>query len=124
MEKTLAFVIEDDEDLALVFTESALAAGYQVETFHTGDEVMARLAEVTPYLIILDLHLPGITGPEILKRIQINEQWRTIKVIIASADDRLAEQYRSQVAMVLLKPISMVQLRDLSQRLLLDTSDK
>lgn len=118
MNKPLAFVIDDDRDLALVFREAIQMAGYQVETYYNGATALARLAEITPYLVILDLHLPGVTGPEIFEHIQKTERLKIVKVIIASADDRLANTYSDQALLVLLKPISFVQLRDLAHSLL------
>ncbi len=116
--KPLAVVIEDDEDLAVVFAEAVRAAGYQAEYYHDGEQAVARLAQVTPYLVVLDLHLPGMTGLQILGQMRADERLKAARVIVASADDRLAESCRDKMTMVLLKPISLVQLRDLSQRLL------
>jgi CheY-like chemotaxis protein len=118
MEKPLAFIIEDDKDLAFVFSEAITAAGYQVETFLDGNAAVARLSETIPYLVVLDLHLPGVTGPEIFKRIRSDQRLSETRIIIASADERLADQFRNQAALVLLKPISFVQLSSLAQRLL------
>lgn len=117
MSKPLALIIEDDEDLASIFTEATRAAGYNVETLRTGDAALARLDEVTPFLVVLDLHLPGVTGAQILKHIRDDQRLAKSLVIIASADDRLADYNRDRATMVLLKPISFVQLRDLTMRL-------
>lgn len=118
MNQPLALVIEDDRDIALVFREAIQMAGYQVETYYSGAVALARLAEVAPYLVVLDMHLPGIPGPEIFEYIQRTERLKTVKVIIVSADDRLAESYNDQAILVLLKPISFIQLRDLAHSLL------
>ncbi len=115
--KPLALIVEDDEDLATIFTEATQAAGYDVETVRAGDLAISRLNEIVPDLIVLDLHLPVVTGPQILKHIRTDERLRKSLVIIASADDRLAEYHRDKATMVMLKPISFVQLRDLAQRL-------
>ena len=117
MTKPLAIIIEDDDDLAAIFAEATQSAGYEAETIHTGDKAITRLAEVTPFLIVLDLHLPGVTGPQILRLIRADERLKNIYVVIASADDRLAEYTRDKANMVLHKPVSFVQLRDLVQRL-------
>jgi DNA-binding response OmpR family regulator len=117
-EKPLAFVVDDDIDLAFIFTEAVSSAGYQVETFHNGKDVLDRLNEAVPSLLVLDLHLPGITGPDIYKQIRADSRLSNLRVIIASADERLADQFRDHAALVLLKPISMIQLRDLAKRLL------
>jgi CheY-like chemotaxis protein len=115
-EKPLAFIVEDDVDLAFVFSEAVSSAGYQVETFYNGKNVLDRLKETAPSLLVLDLHLPGITGPDIYRQIRSDSRLANLRVIIASADERLADQFRDHAALVLLKPISMIQLRDLAQR--------
>lgn len=117
MSKPLALVVEDDEDLATIFTEATLAAGYDVETTRTGDAAIARLAQIAPHLVVLDLHLPGVTGPQILKYMRADVRLRSARVLIASADQRLAEYSRDQATLILLKPISFSQLRDLAERL-------
>lgn len=117
MPKPLALIVEDDEDLASIFSEATRAAGYEVETIRTGDAALARLGEVAPFMVVLDLHLPGITGPQILKYIREEDRLSKTLVLIASADDRLADYNRDKATMVLLKPISFVQLRDLTMRL-------
>jgi CheY-like chemotaxis protein len=118
MNEPLALIIDDDQDLALVFREAVQMAGYRVETYYSGAVALARLAEIVPYLIVLDMHLPGVTGPEIFEYIQKTERLKAVKVIVASADDRLANSYSDQAILVLLKPISFVQLRDLAHSLL------
>jgi CheY-like chemotaxis protein len=122
MEQPLALVIEDDRDLAFVFGEAVTAAGYRVETILDGSAAVARLSEVVPYLVVLDLHLPGVTGPEIFKHIRSDQRLSDTRIIIASADERLADNFRNQSALVLLKPISFVQLSGLAQRLLKKTT--
>jgi CheY-like chemotaxis protein len=118
MDKPLAFVIEDDQDLAFVFSAAISSAGYQVETFLDGSAAVERLATAVPYLVVLDLHLPGVTGPEIFRIIRSDPRLAEARIIIASADERLADTFRHQSALVLLKPISFVQLSGLAQRLL------
>ena len=116
MEKPVAIVVEDDEDLSNIFTEAVLAAGYTTESFRYGDKALARLAELTPDLVVLDLHLPGVTGPQILKHIRGDERLKAVHVVLVSADVRLAEYYRDRATIVMHKPISFVELRDLVER--------
>lgn len=117
MDNPLALIIEDDHDLAFIFTEAVSAAGYEVETFYSGFLAMQRLGEVQPHLVVLDLHLPGIAGPTILKHIRSQEKLKNVRVIVATADHILGSQLRDRITMVLLKPISFVQLSELAQRL-------
>jgi CheY-like chemotaxis protein len=113
----LAMVIEDDEDLATIFSEALQAAQYDVETIRDGLIAHHRLKETTPQVIILDMHLPGADGAELIA--QIREDPRLVKtiVVIATADARMGETYTEIADFVLIKPIAFTQLRDLTARL-------
>ena len=113
----LAFIIEDDEDLNNIFTEALHGVGYEVETIKDGAFALQRLKETVPYLILLDMHLPHVSGEDLLKIIKRDERFENTLVMITTADARLGEIYRDQADFVLIKPISFVQLRDLTNRL-------
>ena len=116
-EKPLAFVIEDDPEQQKIFSYAIREAGYTVEVIGNGTDAMQRLNEATPALVILDLHLPVISGDEILRYIRADERLTAISVILATADPLLAESLSAESDLVLLKPISFIQLRDLATRL-------
>jgi DNA-binding response OmpR family regulator len=120
MTKPIALVIEDDRDLSTVFAEAMRAAGFECETLFTGMEAGKRLKtpEPVPSLVLLDLHMPGVTGVELVDLIQSQPHMQKTQVIIASADERLAETLQGRDLLFLLKPISFVQLRDLVIRFL------
>jgi DNA-binding response OmpR family regulator len=75
------------------------------------------LAETKPAVIVLDLHLPHVSGKNILQLIRSSHWLSETRVIIASADPITAEMVRSEADLVLLKPISFIQLHDLAARL-------
>jgi len=114
--ENIALVIEDDQDLSNIFTEALKAAGYQVETIRDGAIAQQRLKEATPELIILDMHLPNIDGGNLLTQIRNDERLVKTRVIIATADALLGEYYEKKADLVLVKPISFSQLRDLTAR--------
>lgn len=113
----LAFVIEDDEDLATIFSEALQTAGYQVESIRDGLLAQARLAELEPHLVILDMHLPGISGADLLTQIRADKRLAGTVVVIATADARMGEAFTDVADFVLIKPITFTQLRDLTARL-------
>ncbi len=118
MTKNLALVIEDDEDLSEIFTKALEKAGFEVETIRDGKAAQARLAqEIIPNVIALDLHLPFVDGTTLLKQINADERFAKARVIITTADAAQAEFLREQATIVLVKPISFSQLRDISARL-------
>lgn len=117
MTQPLALIIEDDTDLADIFTLALQAAGFATETLNRGDVALARLADIAPSVVLLDLHLPGADGQQILRRVRADTRLSDTRVIIASADAAMAEALDSETDLVLLKPISYSQLRDLTARL-------
>jgi CheY-like chemotaxis protein len=117
MDKPLALVVEDEFDISIVFSKALQAAGFETEVIHSGDVALEWLSSNKPDIVILDLNLPCVTGPEILQHIRVDERLAKTPVIIATAYARLAEGIRDQADQVLFKPVSFAQLRDLSARL-------
>ncbi len=113
----LGLVVEDDLDLAIIFSEALQAAGFEVETARDGQKARDLLTTTIPKVVILDLHLPLVDGPSLFEQIRSDPRLKETIVVVATADARLAEAYQDQADVVLIKPISFTQLRDLSQRL-------
>lgn len=115
----LALIIEDDEDLASIFAEALRGIGYEVEHVADGRVAQERLKSGTaPFLILLDMHLPHVSGADLLTNlIKTDERLSKTMIIITTADARMGDTYGDQVDFVLIKPISFVQLRDLTNRL-------
>jgi CheY-like chemotaxis protein len=115
--ESTALIIEDEPDLVRIFARALELSGYKVETRSDGAEAMNLLATMAPDIVVLDLHLPTVSGQEILKTIRADGRFQKTRVIIATADYQIAEELREDADLVLLKPISFKQLRDLSARL-------
>ena len=116
MSHPLALIIEDDPQLSQIFSVT-LQSEFTVETITDGNQALARLAQVVPDIIILDLHLPGVAGGDILAHIRADSRLAKSKIILATADARQADTLIDQVDIVLLKPVSPVQLREMASRL-------
>jgi DNA-binding response OmpR family regulator len=116
MTKPLVMIIEDDPTLNQIFTIS-LTNDFETETFTDGSAALARLEQVIPSMVVLDLHLPGAPGREILAKIRGDDRLSNTRVILATADDRQADVLNEKADIVLLKPISPGQLKDLAKRL-------
>jgi CheY-like chemotaxis protein len=116
---TLALIVEDDEDLANIFAEALRGVGFEVEHVADGQVAQDRLkAGVPPFLILLDMHIPHISGGDLLTNvIKKEEHLAKTMVIITTADARMGETYGEMADFVMIKPISFVQLRDLTSRL-------
>ncbi|MBN1302893.1 MAG: response regulator [Anaerolineales bacterium] len=113
----LALVIEDDDKLSEIFSLALKAAMYDVQAVKDGKKACSLLSTVSPVLIVLDLHLPNVSGDKILKYIREQSHLVNTKVILATADPQMADILRESSELVLIKPVSFSQLRDLALRL-------
>jgi DNA-binding response OmpR family regulator len=116
MTKPIAFIVEDDSRLNKIAVIT-LQADFDIESFSDGDAAVARLNQVAPKLVILDLNLPGMQGRDILKQIRSEERLANTRVILTTADERQAETLADEADIVLLKPVSPGQLRELALRI-------
>ncbi|MBN1979176.1 MAG: response regulator [Anaerolineae bacterium] len=122
MSDLFALIVEDETDLAIIFSKALQEAGFETQIVRAGDTALMWLSSTTPQIVVLDLHLPRVSGKEVLEQIRADERLTETKVIIATADPRMAETLQDQADLVLLKPIGFSQLRDLASRLGFETS--
>ena len=72
-------MIDDDVHIGDMLEEVLSREGYAVTRAYSGTEALLQLQQVQPDLVLLDLMLPGLSGEEVLPRIQ------GIPVIVVSA---------------------------------------
>jgi CheY-like chemotaxis protein len=112
MSKPFALIVEDHVDAAVIFTEALKKTGYETDTVRTGDAALARLATSVPDLVILDLSLPRVSGVQILDEIRADPRLARTRVLVATAHPQMADTIRAKADLVLVKPISYTQLRE------------
>ena len=120
MTNPFVLVVEDDAKLSEIFSLTLQSIGCRTEQVTDGAIALTRLAEVVPDLVVLDLHLPNVAGSDILRYIRSEARLARIPVLLATADERLAETLEDQASLTLLKPVSPEQLRLLATRLLVN----
>jgi two-component system copper resistance phosphate regulon response regulator CusR len=117
MSNKMALIIEDEEDLATIFSEALKAAGFETEIIYDGAVAAQRLTEVVPLVVVLDLNLPHVDGKQLLHQIRMDARLSGTRVLIATADAGMADTLDDEADLTLLKPISFVQLRIMAERL-------
>jgi DNA-binding response OmpR family regulator len=117
MGNPLALIIEDHEDSSIIFANALREAGFECEIIRAGDKALTWLAETTPAVVVLDLELPRVSGMEILRQIRADARLAKTHVIITTAHPDLAIGLEEKADLVLIKPISYSQLRDLAKRM-------
>jgi putative two-component system response regulator len=81
-------VVDDQEANALLLQAVLVRAGYTaVETLTDPTAVVQRCAEQSPDLVLLDWHMPGRNGPELLEDIAfLTEEPNWMPVLVVTAD--------------------------------------
>lgn len=64
------FVIDDDDVMLLSCRRVLEKAGYEVETFATGQAGITRLEAVRPHLLLVDLKMPELDGFQVIERVR------------------------------------------------------
>lgn len=90
--KTILYV-EDDENIATI-TKMALSelGGYDVHHYLRGAYALDALCDVNPQLVILDVMMPFMDGPETFKRIREKPEGRNLPIIFMTARAQTHEQ--------------------------------
>jgi DNA-binding response OmpR family regulator len=117
MTQPLALIIEDDPKLCAIYDTVMTQAGYATEIIRRGDEALKRLATVTPALILLDIHLPFVSGMELLKVMRATETLAKTPVIVLTADLYAAESAENLADYVMVKSFGVSRLRELVAKL-------
>ncbi len=116
MELINALIIEDQAQLAHIFYIALQNIDNVTPTIiRDGYHAVKYLERQTPDIIILDLHLPRISGETILNQIRRDDRFANTKIVAVTADIPLAIRIESDglANAVLKKPISMKQLVDI-----------
>ncbi|MCB9454184.1 MAG: response regulator [Anaerolineaceae bacterium] len=110
-------IVEDDWNLGSVFAEAFTLEGHTVTFIQDGATAVQQLKDFQPDVVTLDLHMPKVSGIEILKAIRADDDLAPVKVIIVSADPTAGQSAANLADMLLVKPVSLDDLLGLMDRL-------
>src|SRR5690348_11774130 len=79
-------ICEDDEGITEVAQIILEAKGYRVITQNDSTNIYAKIEEINPALILLDLWMPGLGGEEITRHLKADARTRHIPIIVISAN--------------------------------------
>jgi DNA-binding response OmpR family regulator len=92
-EKTI-LVVEDSQTSRKVITMLLERKGYAIVEAKNGAEALARLSEVVPDLVLLDLMLPDMSGYEVLARVRQSKKSAEIPVIMLTGKSNPADRMK------------------------------
>ncbi len=106
-------VVDDEEPVRVALGRIVRLAGYEVIAFSSGEDFLASLSDRRPDCVILDLHMPRLSGLEVQQRLRAGDVELPVVMITASDDVALGRIARDAGAERLLrKPFSSSDLLD------------
>jgi signal transduction histidine kinase len=83
-------VVEDDAILCDLISRNLERSGYSVAKAGTGKEALSQMMNGKNYILLLDYHLPDMTGKELIESCFIKEHNIPFIVMTGQGDERLA----------------------------------
>ena len=85
MANELILVVEDNEKNRRLARDVLQVKGYRVMEADSAEAALERAAEETPDLVLMDIHLPGMTGIQALAQLRKMVPTRTVPVVAFTA---------------------------------------
>jgi DNA-binding response OmpR family regulator len=76
--------VEDDKLIGTILAKKIISSGFELYHAKNGEEALQLLSQVTPDMIAVDLMLPGMSGFDILQKVQMDETKRKIPTMVLS----------------------------------------
>jgi len=82
---TLLAVVDDDADVRMALTRLVASAGFAVETFASGAEFLRSIEDHEPDCLVLDLHMPEMSGFDVQGALALSHA--AVPVIVITGHD-------------------------------------
>ena len=110
-------LLADDEPDILEISRIALetVGGFEVSVCLSGKMLLERLPEFRPDLVIVDVLMPDMTGPEVFEEIRRRPEYDEVPVIYLTGviqEEELEDLRETGVADIILKPFDPMTLAD------------
>ncbi len=98
MSRSRVLIVEDVRVIAHFMTRTLERAGYETAAVHHGDEALDAVRNFQPQAVVLDIVLPGLSGPEISRALRADPELKDLVIIFATGhafDDEGAAELRA-----------------------------
>jgi CheY-like chemotaxis protein len=117
-------LLEDDHDMSMLLQTLLEIEGYQVWSYDHQRPVVEQLEEKIPDLVLLDVHLGGQDGIEILRRIRRSPALGEVRVVMTSGINMTEECLRDGANAFIVKPYMPEHLLEILRQALAAPADK
>ncbi|WP_326983312.1 response regulator [Chryseobacterium sp. MYb264] len=114
MSKKKILIFDDDTTILEVITIIFEENGYQVEISETSHDILEKVAQYQPDVILMDNWIPKIGGVEATRLLKNHEEFKNIPVIYVTANnDIVALAQQAQADDYVAKPFNLEDLEDM-----------
>ncbi|MEK7482952.1 MAG: sigma-54 dependent transcriptional regulator [Planctomycetota bacterium] len=111
------YVVDDEAGICLALQEFLLELGYSVSVSATAEDALSRCVSTPPEVIVMDIHLPGLSGIEAIQKFQA--LLPNVSIILMTAYGTIqtaVEAMKSGVFEYLTKPVDLEKIGQLIQQ--------
>ena len=107
------YIVDDDESVRRAIGLLVRSRGWTVAAYASAEEFLDRFVRDHPACLILDLHMPGMSGPDLQSALRRRDPNLPVIVVTAFPEHPLTERARELGAVaVLAKPFRGCELGD------------
>ncbi len=89
MEGKKILIVDDDEELHILYGLYLRGESFQISKAFNGKEAFEVMSKEMPDLIVLDMIMPVMDGEEFLKKLHHEPRFKEIPIIIASVNEKI-----------------------------------
>ena len=117
MDKKKILVVDDEENIRILYSEELQDEGYDVIVASNAEEADIKIRESNPDLITLDIRMPGMDGIELLRKLR--ERDKNIPIVMCSAYSDYKQDFRTWASEAyIIKSSDMVELKSTIREIL------
>ncbi|MBW3630167.1 MAG: response regulator [Gemmatimonadetes bacterium] len=112
-------VVDDNHDNVEILQTFLESRGYRVAAATDGKAALAKLDEVHPALVLLDVMMPGMDGWQVCRTIKNHPDFSTVRVVMVTAKGGFEDKFegmRSGADDYVVKPVDLNELAEKVRR--------
>ena len=112
-------VVDDNHDNVEILQTFLESRGYRVAAATDGKTALAKLEEVHPALVLLDVMMPGMDGWQVCRTIKNHPDFASVRVVMVTAKGGFEDKFegmRSGADDYVVKPVDLNELAEKVRR--------
>lgn len=111
------FIVDDEEVLCRSLKMDLEEDGYKVGVAHSGEEAMQQIPDFVPFVVLLDLRLPGMDGLQVLEEIRERDEDMNVIIMTSYGDTQITVEAIKRGAFNFInKPFELEELKGLIKK--------